>query len=125
MEVKELRVGNNIKIDGIVVTIDERTIFDFNHDKRVKEPIPLTEDILLKCGFSKVIGSINEKYRKDVGAFYFQIVLMNDNKSYNVRLSNHRVEEGTDIVGIGIIHHLHQLQNLYFALTNQELTVTL
>jgi hypothetical protein len=109
MEVKELRVGNNIKIDGIVVTIDERTIFDFNHDKRVKEPIPLTEDILLKCGF-KFINGLG--YRNK----YLQSSILKGN--FDTFHWNY--------YGISIyLENLHQLQNLYFALTNQELTITL
>src|SRR5690606_41374322 len=54
MKASELRCGNLIKIDGIVVQVDARTIFDFDSDGRVKEPIPLTEEWLLnKCGAIK------------------------------------------------------------------------
>jgi hypothetical protein len=121
MEVHELRVGNNIKIDGIVVTIDERTIFDFNHDKRVKEPIPLTEDILLKCGFE-------QPFRKD---FFIKSIYGNFEDGYYIFVNPNGSGIATSKDNIEIsrneikIQYLHQLQNLYFALTNQELTITL
>lgn len=44
----ELMVGNLIKIDNVVTKIDERTIFDFNHDNRLKEAIKPTEEWLFK-----------------------------------------------------------------------------
>lgn len=79
------------------------------------QPIPLTEEILLKCGF--VLGMrledfVKGKYRfveikggitygefSESGVFYF-----------NTKTK---------------IQYLHQLQNLYFALTGQELEVNI
>lgn len=86
------------------------------------KPIPITEEWLLKFGFEFSFG-INNRYLKDYGAFYFTIMIMNDDKSYQVSLSNHEKKEGEPIpvVGLGIIKHIHELQNLYFALTKKEL----
>jgi len=127
MEAKELRIGNyfigysnnlqqwelasfGLLIEGIEV------------DEIIRGFVPLTEEWLLKFGFEFVFG-INNRYLKDYGSFYFTIMIMNDDKSYQVSLSNHEKKEGEiiPIVGLGIIKYVHQLQNLYFALTGEEL----
>ena len=88
-------------IDGTVIFMEKIDAF---------QPIPLTEEILLKCGF--IIDSINnfEKY------------------PFTIQKSNHYV---TDFLfykngdsGV-VIKYLHQLQNLYFALTGKELEINL
>ena len=107
MEANELRIGTLIKIDGIVVTIDERTIFDFNHDKRVKEPIPIIEEWLFKFGFE----SLDNKLLFNNG--YFDLIFKDNEISLGV--------EG-QLLSL-YIDYIHQLQNLYFALTNEELTL--
>lgn len=70
-------------------------------------PIPLTEEILLKCGFELIKGW----YVKG------KIELFNINNNYFTTPSK-------GIISVDIIY-LHQLQNLYFALTGQELQVNL
>ena len=84
------------------------------HDnpKRVK-PIPLTEEILLRCGFEKV------RYEKYV-----------HKKLIKLRAYPHVMKDGFGIHLMGSytlpnIKHLHQLQNLYHALTGQELKIEL
>lgn len=86
------------------------------------KPIPITEEWLFSFGFDFVLA-INNRYLKDSGAFYFTIMIMNDDKSYQVLLSNHEKKEGEiiPVVGLGIIKYVHQLQNLYQALTGSEL----
>jgi hypothetical protein len=57
LKANELRIGNLLKRNGIVVTIDGRSIFDiWDDDGIVKlgyEPIEITENLLLKMGFKK------------------------------------------------------------------------
>jgi hypothetical protein len=71
------------------------------------EPIPLTPEILEKCGF----------FRNEYEKFIFnhmsrEISLFEDiNNRIRLRCDTHQV----------LIDHLHQLQNLYFALTGEEL----
>ena len=139
MNNNELRIGNLLrdkvsKTELKVVEISEENIVTYVIDRSKYplsqgwgvEPIPLTEEILLKCGFEFIFG-INNRYLKDYGAFYFTIMIMNDDKSYQVSLSNHEKKEGESIptVGLGIIKYVHQLQNLYFALTGEELKINL
>jgi hypothetical protein len=71
------------------------------------EPIPLTEEWLIKFGFNKVcsmyirISDINEM------EFFDNIITFKD---WFCKLEKK-------------IQYVHQLQNLYFALTNTELTI--
>jgi hypothetical protein len=72
-------------------------------------PIPLSEEWLKKFGFSKT-----EEYDKNV-----------------YRLKNVVIIEGDIIIGGDVFYYfrvrldyVHKLQNLYFALTGTELTIT-
>ena len=71
------------------------------------EPIPLTEEWLLKCGFEK--DEIIVFYRKDETSSTFIIDF-----NFVCLLGYSHVK----------IHSAHQLQNLYFALTGEELQIT-
>ena len=76
-------------------------------------PIVLTEDILLKCGFEFISSQQGQTYYHKDG----WIVLQSYGKwHYSPSLSN--------TVGKSI-DYLHQLQDLYFALTGEELNVEL
>lgn len=80
MQANEIRIGNWIYYNGKLSKIDLtdfRDILEDEYEINYYKPIPLTEEILLRCG---------EEYVK--------------------------------------VKHLHQLQNLYFALTGKELTYT-
>ena len=110
----ELRIGNWVYIQSskMVKQFDgERTQTYKLHNvisekARLFDPIPLTEDILLnRCGFYKYPALF---YKCKVcisiihGKLYFKF------KQENVE-----------------IKYLHQLQNLYFALTGNELEINL
>ena len=107
MKANELRIGNYVNINGNNIPLTP-ALFCLIIDNQIAppKPIPLTEDILLKCGYwkleHKTINFVNTGHsiwRLD-GRFYCE-------------------KNGVKI------NYLHQLQNLYFALTNQELTITL
>lgn len=73
------------------------------------EPIPLTEDILLKCGFELHRLAFSNKFTLN------RVTLFSiDNVFYAKTL-------GMDID----IKYVHQLQNLYYALTNEKLNIQL
>lgn len=133
----ELRIGNYIlfrefylEVMEKVVEITEERINIMFDDKQISilhkdvNPIHLTEEILFKCGFSK-------KYEQ-----YYLIIHMG--------VAGHPIMIEFEIIGKDIfgslwigawddytkaicldIEHLHQLQNLYFALTGEELDVKL
>lgn len=81
------------------------------------EPIPLTEEILLKCGFSITESILHENTNAYEIKSWGRIVLIN-----GILQS----DEFYFLDGLSTeIKYLHQLQNLYFALTNEELTIQL
>jgi hypothetical protein len=76
-------------------------------------PIPLTPEWLERCGFEKEDGiHINNIFVRE-----------------GLRLEDRGVYELINTIGINVyntrIGHLHQRQNLYFALTGEELKIEL
>lgn len=88
----------------------------YNHDK--VNPIPITDDILLKCGF------VNDgfEYKKDSFFFFYQSKDKN-NICINTEFGKYRGD--TRFVFSFHIEYLHQLQNIYFVLSNKELEVNI
>lgn len=116
MRANELRIGNCILLDGdeiIITGIKGNTVwwkdgFDMTGMTGSKiEGILLTEEWLEKFGFYK---HNNAWILKDIGnnptVFHFSIY---DDLSYNTAELQPPLE------------YVHQLQNLYFALTGEEL----
>ncbi|MEN5306801.1 hypothetical protein ABE425_04755 [Chryseobacterium cucumeris] len=101
---QELRLGNKVLRNGIIVTVDNQTFWDVEKYPDQYEPIELNEDWLLKFGFHKVQYSfwINGLAVHNNTPFEFYI-LYEQNRTY--------------------IKYVHQLQNLYFALTGEELKI--
>lgn len=89
-------------------------------DFKYLQPIELTEEILLKCGFEERINSSMVKFwNKNNFTIYHEYYKHNvvDNLEWFFLSS-------ADFDRLRI-YSLHQLQNLYFALTNQELEINL
>lgn len=117
MEANELRIGN-LTQQGEVIRIQEvsaRVNYQLEGQNKISyvdydnlEPIPLTEDCLLNLSFYeyKTFYWVHGMYRVNAmsdGTWYFGY---KDNPLNIVEL-----------------HYVHQLQNLYFALAGQELTI--
>lgn len=83
-------------------------------------PIPLTEEILLKCGFEK--RKENNFYIDEEKYHTISILKVNNQYMPSIKSNHHEVGQMFSLYGI---QYLHQLQNLYFALTNKELEVNL
>jgi hypothetical protein len=82
------------------------------------KPIPLTEEWLLKFGFT-------HQYKTKKGQDFFDRSINSEFQLY-VNLNDSRVSINKKYVGNVYskkIQYLHQLQNLYFALTGEELTI--
>jgi len=131
MKAEELRIGNYYKcfdgtIDGYrihqIVLRDFAYIGDAGGDfgNYGFKPIPLTEEWLIKFGFEK------KKH-----------IYPDNSKSFDYWFNSWYVRFDIDIgiIIIGRLHfqdyqyldnikHVHQLQNLYFALTGTELKLT-
>ena len=107
----ELRVGNYfqwIEIASMGIGVDVITKDNHYTYEDFKEPIPLTEEWLVKFG-SDSVGCI----KLPTGST-LQITM----NKYGCVIWNGNLSE---CVEIGDCNHVHQLQNLYFALTGEEL----
>jgi len=116
----ELRLGNIISHNGEpvpVVQIERRfktryRLNDLDVDERTIEdhfqPIPLTPALLYNAGFSTP---------RD----YVSTVVERGGVMIDYHLGKFRLRENNRIT----IDYVHQLQNLYFALTGEELSITL
>ena len=113
MKTNELRIGNWVLScsEGIETKVGMIAVGIDIHFK----PIPLTEEWLLNFGFEKRIDCINSLYCILAGR-----VLLEYDFRYNTIDMINRVNFHIDIH----IQYVHQLQNLYFALTGEELTIT-
>ena len=112
MKAKELRIGNLVNVDEKAYKISVGDLYNLeNYSKNyghLYKPIPLTEEWLIRFGFEKKI--INERTLKQT---------IYKSKYYYISLIDFRLSID------GKIYHkidfVHQLQNLYFALTGEEL----
>lgn len=77
-------------------------------------PIELTPEILEMCGFGNLHAEHSVHFKKD----NILIEIIPDGTIHA------RLEYGTQSLFLTELKSLHQLQNLYFALTNQELYVS-
>lgn len=121
IRVEELRIGNytdkgiikNFYENGIHVGLGKCYVYN------VINPIPLTEEILLKCGFEKD-GVKWPSYRHfKFKTLTIEIGVLGDKYSFRKYLSKDKSLHLVDI------KYLNQLQNLYFALTGEELEINL
>jgi hypothetical protein len=107
----ELRIGNWVKIGH-----HQTTVFHIIGDEDFFEPIPLTPEILEKCGFKEMPSKgFNKVVRVRLKTIELSVFL-----NGNIYLER----QGEDILLPLKYTHLHQLQNLYFALTGEELNYT-
>ncbi|CAB4215484.1 hypothetical protein UFOVP1483_17 [uncultured Caudovirales phage] len=124
MNAKELRDGNLVQKGNEIFEADFITI-KMAHNY---EPIPLTEDWLLKFGF-EILYPIGKDAgnRESVHPVFPFKLLRSIHNSWRLEPCNFS-DELRDRNGFGFclhdISYVHQLQNLYFALTGKELTTT-
>jgi hypothetical protein len=119
MIANQLRIGNLIKFseDGTIFTVGsiEEKGFTVQNDEETTwieaeefEPIPLTEEWLLKFRFAS--NPYQDRYEK--GVLHIEC---DKTKGY-LQLWCEQLPQAI------FIKYVHQLQNLYFALTGEELT---
>lgn len=90
-------------------------------------PIPLTKDLLLQCGFDILVGrSCYSWVDKIYSTPDANLVLYCKNNSYRFAREMFGIDgwKLVDVNGYNFIY-LHQLQNLYFALTGEDLEINL
>jgi hypothetical protein len=113
----EIRVGNYYDHNGDVRQVTPSTIEEvWNAKRQWCKPIPLTEEWLLRFGFDNWFG---KEYILSNGHFYCVFKFYKNGRidtyfcGQNERFKNKDTR---------FIKYVHQLQNLYFALTGEELT---
>lgn len=111
MTATELRIGNYINYANSVKKLDAELFLKLLKYTSPFDPIPLTEEWLLKFGFKKVginfeLKSIVIWYSSYEKCFVWRFMNVGEDADRKVRLD-----------------YVHTLQNLYFALTNEELTI--
>lgn len=110
MEAKELRIGNLI-YDKLLKFNDKIDIISLGRILNNKEsfhrykPIPLTEEWLLKFGFEKRVGWDDMIYYSKDAKAEFQVYENLQGYEYDYTK----------------LKFVHQLQNLYFALNEEEI----
>lgn len=116
MKIQELRVGNYIYREGRktkVYSIEPNNWFNGESDKL--KPIPLTEEWLLKFGF---------KEGAHIAEGCHEWTLQNNRKfRLQVLGSLICVSDTCELLEEIELKYVHQLQNLYYALTGQELEI--
>lgn len=121
MKANELRIGNLV-FHPIVDTVFEISREDFAYHRGLSNvehyrPIPLTEEWLLKFGFDT----------KKLNPHIYDIEARGEFFSINKRINKDSFEVSFytyyEDVNFENFKYVHQLQNLYFALTNTELEV--
>jgi len=115
----ELRIGNYYQENGTYYKTTPNDIINLIRCEASKtesdmQPVPLTEDILLKCGFKKD----GKSYCIGYWDCDFTLEQYSDEVFYMVNVSE-SLKFGPEI------RYLHQLQNIYFALEEEELEVKL
>lgn len=109
--VSELRIGNLLQYDGDgTVIVDICDLEDIRNEVGSYSPIPLSPSILERCGFVKEDYIVFRKYT--IG--HFKIL---DNEGvFMWKVSELPAVE---------VYSLHQLQNLFYSATHQELKINL
>lgn len=139
MKPTELRIGNLVNHTSYDSSITIHTIsgYDLWHSEMLNDvnhlvewnsltPIPLTEEWLIKFGFKK-------NFIKGISVFEFKLLEFSITTCEKIMVDGQNAEGnlclmlfyGNPASGYErskTIYFIHQLQNLYFALTGKELT---
>lgn len=129
LNIKELRIGNLIYDGNATVevynimdkgesTVINCSILDGDIDLYIENPtgIEITTEWILKLGGYKYNRGYDGRY--DLMGYIVQPVDNSDNKIYALLVVH---DDG--VLEIAQLNYIHQLQNLMFALTGEELTI--
>lgn len=123
MNANELRIGSFVHhpLTKDNFQINHNNLNDFAKNFVTYKPIPVTEEWLLKFGFkhqNKYDLESNLYSKKLKSEYYFTIYSKTETLDFKTKFIGWKVlNTGFDIK----IDFVHQLQNLYFALTGEEL----
>jgi len=133
IQANELRIGNLIldNISNKIEKVDYLTIKIVINEEDIYEPIPLTEEWLLKFGFVKYqwmngyfintfFGDLMiQLHKTEIHLFFTKVSYDSQGmKFYGRKFINNKTS-------FTHCKYIHQLQNLYFFLCGEELTIKL
>lgn len=131
MTIRELMIGNwvndkhgmpvrVVNVQESLIQVHSSSSYKSDHHVSNFSGIDLTPEILEKAGFEKRIDSkFRLPLKKDKYTCYLWLELIDD------RVYLLTADDGHDYHLVDDIQHLHRLQNVYFALTGEELQVDL
>lgn len=130
MNIQDLRIGNLINQNNTLtwvyhldiggktfckindITIHKKTFIHRDSNELIFSPIPLTEEWLVKFGFDKQENN------------WKKLTICNDwTNIFWESLAGIEISVNKHSIMLPHINYVHQLQNLYFTLTNEELTL--
>jgi hypothetical protein len=126
MEARELRIGNYVLCRGAFARVTSISEDGIGYVKqsgigegkiplKLVKPITLTEEWLLKFGFE--VNEFHKNYKIKVDYYHHSIKFYENEWVYSNDISDASCHT------IASVNYVHQLQNIYFALTNEELTI--
>jgi hypothetical protein len=139
IEAKDLRIdnllissltGEYVKADWLVIKhVTDGNVQSVYDDRSVYEPILLTEEILIKAGFEPngvyksmrlPVNELSERCR------VFIVVSLNPSECW-IEMIDKRTNDKYEELQSQIIKlsGVHQLQNIFYSLTGEELTINL
>jgi len=124
LQANELRIGNWVIWDNPILNIRERVQINWEDFELITNknlgnkytPIPLTPEILEKCGF---VRNGDWFYKQ---SFVLGFLTTDSNFQTEFKFAGTELPFKWNLLNIT---SLHQLQNLYFALTQTELLIKL
>jgi hypothetical protein len=119
MKASELRIGNWVRIKGSDGDLQLAGLYPpFEDEIESTEPIPLTEEWLLKLGFT--YHKLDQVYLFKAGRKSFSIPRYNKKDDF-LMLYQENVACGYN--DLRYLDYVHQVQNLVFSISDQELIV--
>ena len=122
----DLRIGNYLKYNNKIVRVfelhpryigfDNEENFVVGDNPEYFDPIELTEEVLLKIGFKK--DPIITQYNKEIDDFLISYIDGVNGCLLSIQGKKSQFYKYD-------IKYLHELQNAYFLLTNQEMEIEL
>ena len=131
MKANELRIGNWVHnpLQAVDLQVDARVISSVVYDNKTHinpkyrfQPIPLTEEWLLKFGFEKRIDGNRTLFEKSHLNGMFVFTAQRDNDKFRLYIMQPQVAK-TWTPFAWFNAHVHLLQNIYFVLAGEELTI--
>lgn len=119
MEAKDLRAGNKVFYGGVIVAVTTDFLYYEKWNEAHCKPIPLSPEILERCGF------VEDNY----GTYHIpilqdQLLWIKFYKGDFKQGWSCSIDFGEDMKALPDCNSLHDLMNLYYALTKTELNYT-